>query len=345
MTYSTIDSRKQHWLDFYDLTSARRLVFVIRYDQGLPARPLPNPDRREERLEWIWRNYEHHLKRMEWLADDSLPCLDMLTGTEIFAEAFGCKIHRPDDNNPFALPCVNTPEEAQRLPMPSLDARPLAFVFEMADELARRAGPGAIFRLVDMQSPLDVAALIWEKTSFYTALLEYPEVVIGVAEKIKTLQFAFLDEWFRRYGREFIAHYPDYYLPHGATLSVDEIGAVSGKIFARYFLPDLNLFSQRYGGLGMHCCANARHQWARFKEIDHLRLLNINQRAETLREAYPYFADFVPQWHISQSSEPPDPRNWLKEIPAKAHVVLEMQAESREQAMKISADLQRLAGD
>ena len=129
----------------------------------------------------------------------------------------------------------------------------------MADELFRRAGPGTLFCLVDLQSPLDVAALIWEKNDFYAALLENSAAVTGLVEKVKKLQFTFLDEWFRRYGREFIAHYPDYYMPQGVTLSVDEIGSVSGMMFLKYFLPDLCQFSERDGGLGIHCCANPRH--------------------------------------------------------------------------------------
>ena len=216
----------------------------------------------------------------------------------------------------------------------------------MADELARRAGPGALFRMVDLQSPMDVAALIWDKTDFYAALLENPEAVTDLVEKVKTLQFNFLDEWFRRYGREFIAHFPEYYLPQGVTLSVDEIGAVSGKMFLKYFLPDLNQFSERYNGLGIHCCANARHQWEHFKKISGLRLLNIYNRADILREAYPFFADFVAQWHIEDEDTSPvplAPLGWLKEIPANAHFVLDVTADSREHALQLSEELSALA--
>jgi hypothetical protein len=166
---------------------------------------------------------------------------------------------------------------------------------------------------------------------------------MGLVEKVKALQFAFLDEWFRRYGQEFIAHYPDYYLPQGATLSVDEIGAVSGKMFLKYFLPDLIQFSERYGGLGMHCCANARHQWDHFKKIPGLRLLNINNQANILREAYPFFADFTCQWHYDQSPLPLDPLEWLKEIPSTVHVVLDVTAGSRQQASQVSEQIRALA--
>lgn len=336
---ASLQDRKQRWINFYDLANPRRLVVIVRYAPDLPPRPLPNPDLVEQRLEWIWRNYELNLERLSWLDDDSLPYLDMLTGTEIFAEAFGCRVQRPPDNNPFALPFVTTPAQADRLAVPSLDVPAVARVFAMADALQKRAGPGALFRMVDLQSPLDVAALIWEKTAFYTALVETPEAVAGLVEKITAFQFTFLDEWFRRYGREHVAHYPDYYMPSGVTLSVDEIGAISARMFRETCLPGLNQFSRRYGGLGMHCCAHARHQWPHFLDVTGLRLLNINQPEAVLREAYPFFAGFCAQWHYGWDPNPGNLDGWLASLPREGHVVVDITAASREEALQVCGRL------
>ena len=332
---SLIQTRKQRWLDFYDRSQPNRYIAIIRYAPELPPKPWPNPDVKRERLEWIWQNYEYHLRRMEWLDDDTIPCLDMITGTELFAEAFGCRVHRPENDMPFALPLVRSAVEAEKLVIPSLDAPPLALAFEMADELYRRAGPGVIFRMVDLQSPMDVAALIWEKESFYPALVESPEAVMALSEKVKTLQFAFLDEWFRRYSKEFVAHYPDYYMPQGVSMSVDEIGAVSQRMFVKFFLPELADLSHRYSGLGMHSCANNRHQWENFKKIPHLRLLNINQPEEILKEAYPFFADHVPQWHFGWGQEADGLVEWLAQLPPSARLVVDVTAQTQDQALTL----------
>ena len=233
---------------------------------------------------------------------------------------------------------IHNAAEAKALRVPSLDAPALRRVFEMADELTHRAGPGALVRLIDMQCPLDVAAMIWDKIDFYQALIKSPEIVSELVEKITTLQFTFLDEWYRRYGQGFIAHYPDYYMPKGVALSVDEIGAVSGK------MPHLNRFSERYGGLGIHCCANARHQWENIKKLTGLRLLNICNQRKMVREAYPFFADFVAQWNYDQSSIPLSALEWLKEIPLKAHIVFDISAGTKEEALKISEQMERFNG-
>jgi hypothetical protein len=333
-----VKQRQQRWEKFYDFEQPVRRMYLIRYAPELPPRPWPNPELRQERLEWIWQNYTYHLERMAWLEDDTIPCLDMLTGTELFAEAFGCRVYRPEKDMPFALPLVNSPVEAEKLKIPSLDAPPLRLAFEMADALLKRAGAVATFRMVDLQSPMDVAALIWEKKGFYMAMVEAPEAVRLLAEKVKILQCRFLDEWFRRYGKGCVAHYPDYYLPQGVSMSVDEIGVVSQKMFERFFLPELKDLSERCGGLGMHSCANNRHQWENFKKIPGLKLLNINQPEAALREAYTFFAGHVAQWHYGWDPLD-DPLGWLEQMPAEARVVVDVWAETKEAAIGLAERL------
>lgn len=347
-TADLLAQRQGRWLEFYRRQptaggAGRRFVFLIRYAPDLPTRPWPNPEQRAERLDWIWRNYEYHLARMEWLDDDSLPCLDMMTGTELFAEAFGCQVHRPADNNPFALPLIHSADEVAHLKIPTLDAPPLRLALEMAEELQRRAGSQALFRLVDIQSPMDIAALIWDKQSFYPALLETPEAVLELASKVKALLFAFLDEWFRRFGRQAVAHYPEYYLPQGVSVSEDEIGAVSTALFRQYFLPELVALSNHFGGLGIHCCANARHQWQALSEVPNLLLLNLNQPEPVIRQAYATFAGQVPQWHYGWDPGSA-PAGWAAQLPLQARVVIDVTAETRNQALAFSDTLRQLAG-
>jgi hypothetical protein len=95
-TTATVGARIDRWTRFLEGGGPSRL-FVIRYAPGLgvDGRPRPNPRENRARRDWMRRNYEWHLARTEWLDDDSLPCLDVFTGTEIFAEAFGCPVHRP----------------------------------------------------------------------------------------------------------------------------------------------------------------------------------------------------------------------------------------------------------
>ena len=271
----------------------------IQFYPGLGVRPWPRPENTEARIEWAWAKYQIQLDQLRKLDDDALPFFDMYSGTELFAEAFGCKVHLPDNDMPFALPLVRSAKEASRLSVPGLDAPPLKRVFHIARELRRRSDGQALFRLPDIQSPMDIAALVWEKTTFYTALLEEGEAVQELAAKIRSLLVAFLEQWFTEFGADFIAHYPDYYMPRGITLSEDEVGAVSGEVFLRHFLPELSLLSQHFGGMGMHCCANSFHQWENFKKVPGLRLININQPQAVTKKAYHFFAGHTAQLHIN----------------------------------------------
>jgi len=329
--------RKQRWLDFYAGRLLARHLFTIHYYPGLGDRPWPRDDQKAARIDWSWRKYAIQMEQLNWLEDDSLPFLDVYTGTELFARAFGCPVIYSQNDMPFARPLVFDHIEAERLKIPDLGDTPLMLLYDIADELLRRAGGVALLRMVDVQSPMDIAALIWEKASFFQAMIQYPEAVKALASKVRQLLETFLDEWFRRYGPAFIAHYPDYYMPDGITLSEDEVGSVSPGMFCEFFLPELAELSTRYGAIGMHCCANSRHQWANFKEIPGLRLLNLVQPPEETCVAYSYFATHTAQLHAYGGEGPA--WEWPEGYPRDARVVMDITAETRDQAMQISQRL------
>ena len=59
--------------------------------------------------------------------DGWVPYIDMCTGAEIFAEAFGCAVHRPSDNMPFALPRIHIAAEVAAIQVPELSHSSLAY--------------------------------------------------------------------------------------------------------------------------------------------------------------------------------------------------------------------------
>ncbi|MBD3183712.1 hypothetical protein GF312_15590 [Candidatus Poribacteria bacterium] len=338
----SIEGRKQRWRDFLSMNNVTRFVYHINYQPDNKPRPWPWPDNKDQRIEWSWERYQRHLDRTQWLNDDSIPYLDVYTGTEIFAEAFGCEIYRPEDNMPFALPMIHNAREVAGLKVPDLSVQPFAMLFEIADELRKRAGKDAIMRLVDIQSPMDIAALIWDKNDLYIAMIETPEAVKELSGKVTEFMINFLDEWFNRYNREFIAHYPVYYMPEGITLSEDEVGIINDEMFLEFFMPELKELSYRYGGIGVHCCADARHQWDNFSRIPELRLLNLVQPVNELKEAYNFFAHRVPQMH-SWFGEGPA-WTWPGQYPGNARVVMEVGASSKDEALNLADKLHKSCG-
>ncbi len=328
-----LEKRKAQWRQCFSMQGESKRLYLVHWQDNSLTRPQPHPDQYDLRLEWAVAKYESLVNQMEWLDDHKLPFLDVFTGTEIFAEAFGCSVHRSAENMPFALPCVHSAAEAAKLRVPDVAATPLADLFNLADRLRERTDNQALVRLPDIQSPIDIAALIWDKNDFYPAMLTAPEAVLELTGKVQELLTAFLDEWFARYGTEYIAHFPDYFMDSGMTLSEDEIGALSSEMFRQFSLPNLEALSARYGGLGIHCCANAQHQWELLQQIPDLRLLNLVQPPEVLLEAYEFFADTVVQMHAWAGDG--DPRTWVQNLPARARVVLQAEAETKDEAKRL----------
>jgi hypothetical protein len=204
----------------------------------------------------------------------------------------------------------------------------------MADKIKERCGNDVLLNMVDPQTPMDIAALIWDKNYFFAAMIEEPEAVRELAEKVSVLFFAFFDEWFSRYGKEFIAHDPDYYMPLGMDVSEDEIGAVSPELFDEFFLPELQRISLRYGGLCMHSCANSRHQWDGFKKIPDFKMFNITHPYdnEFIAEAIEYLAGHV-------GICPSMPAEWYPKLSRDAWVHLDFWVNTEDEIKALSEKL------
>ena len=194
----------------------------------------------------------------------------------MFAAAFGCPIHVYEEGSSCALPCVTTAEEADRLPEPSLDAPPLRSIFGAAEMLRARLGPEVPIGVPDIQSPFDIAALVWRKQDLFVALHENPQAVQRLVAKCHRLLAGFLAEYRRCFAPVNLAHVACCWAPPelGCWLSEDEAGSLSAAMFERFCLPTLADLSTAFGGLFMHCCANADHQYANFLKIPNLRGLN-----------------------------------------------------------------------
>jgi hypothetical protein len=339
-TAKRIGARTARWERFMRLDGKRAFMHVVDCAEGVPERPWPTPANRAARVDWSVRRYEQRMDALGSLEDDTVPFLEPYTGTEIFAAALGCDVAYPPDNMPFARPLISEASELDRVRVPALSSSPLAELFGIADELRRRAGTEAPMRLIDVQSPMDIAALVWDKNTFYTALLETPEAVRELAGRAKRLLTEFLDLWFGRYGRGYVAHYPQYWMQGGLTLSEDEVGSVSPRLFRELFLPELSELSARYGGLGVHCCANARHQWDGFTAIPGLRLLNVNQPRPVCDAALAFFAGTCAQMPVTDPEW--DLERGPGQFPEGAHVVLTSTVKTHAEALRRADTFNRL---
>jgi len=222
--------------------------------------------------------YQARVKSLETFQDDAVPYVSPYTNTGLFAAAFGCPIHVYEGmaTNAAARPIVRTAAEADRLAEPSLDAPALWRVFELARLLRRELGPDVPIGVPDIQSPFDIAALIWNKEDFYLAVIDEPAAVKRLVDKCGELLVKFIVRFAREFGEVNFCHCPYAWAPPrlGCWLSEDEVGCVSPRMFDEFCMPWLVDLSRTFGGLFMHCCANADPHYRSFGRIPDLRGLN-----------------------------------------------------------------------
>lgn len=335
----SITERKQRWLDAVGDNNQKGVLCRIYYEPDILERPDFWPDKIDERLQWSRVSYEKMLERCEWLDDDTVPHLQISTGTEIFAEAFGSQVHRAPGEMPFALPAARSAVEAMDLSNPDIHNSSLSVLFEIADQLRAEFGTDTVVQLPDIQSPMDIAALIVDKNQFYIDMITDPESVKAISARVRTVLVAFLDEWFKRYGTGYIAHYPGYYMEGGMTLSEDEIGAINQEMMEEFFLPELLELTHHFGGIGIHCCADARHHWEAIREIPGLRVLNLVQPAELVEEAYDFFGHRCLHYHQPQHGR--KSLTWAERQPPPSQFrsVVEATAKTKDDALRLAEEM------
>lgn len=228
---------------------------------------------------WVAEDYRRQVELVEAIGHDGVPTARLLTGTEIFAQAFGCPVHQYEDSNPCALPRVANAAEADAIALPSLwDCPGLVRVFELGKAVQAELGLEAVLGPCDMQTGFDIAAQIWEKTDFLCAL-----ATPGERDAVKRLvgicaEFYrnFLAELRREFPTMSPCHCPSAWAPPelGPWTSNDECGILSTEMFEEFALPELIELSRTFGSLGMHCCAAAEHQFPSFNKIPNFYAFN-----------------------------------------------------------------------
>ncbi len=256
-----------------------------------PARTLVHGTL-EDRAQHGKRMLEMDIESLAVIGDDRVPMLHCWSGTDVLAAAYGSEVYRPDNDMPFAMPVVATGAEADRLEEPDILAGPLGDMFALGDRLVELCGPGYPVRISDVQSPFDVAALVWEKSAFFVALVEEPEAVHRLLRKITNTVIAFVSAFKARYDDVCLVHWPELWMPPewGICLSEDDIGSISKSFFEEFCLPYLQEIAEVFGGMSIHSCAAGEHQWPRLGTLPGIRYLNFSHPATSLQASIDQFS-------------------------------------------------------
>ncbi|MBS3733529.1 MAG: hypothetical protein KGY99_01225 [Phycisphaerae bacterium] len=226
---------------------------------------------------WAAETYHNWVTVSDAIDDDAVPLVRPGTGTHIYAVAMGATPHFYEDNNPYATPCVANADEADALPEPELEnCRPLMRIIELAAALRKELGDDVPLGPPDMQTGFDTACILWDKTDLLCVMVQNPEAVQRLAGKCSRLLKSFIAAYRREFPDACFGHCPTTWVPpgYGPWVSNDECGVMSPEMFEQFCLPELIDLSETFGGLGMHCCADAQHQFELFRRIPNFYAFN-----------------------------------------------------------------------
>lgn len=217
-------------------------------------------------------NYRRAEAMHQATQDDGIPTAKLSTGTHLYAAAFGCDVHVYDDSPACALPMVATGEQSDQLAIPDIWKTPNLYrVFELGDALRKELGSDVFFGPPDVQTGFDTAALVWQKESLLIAMMDPQEkaAVKRLVDKCALLFKTMLQELRKEFPNLNPCHCPGTWTPPemGPWMSNDECGIMSTAMFEEFCLPEMVDLAETFGGIGMHCCADAEHQFESFKKI------------------------------------------------------------------------------
>lgn len=248
----------------------------------------------KEWVPFVVENYRRQSAMLNRLQDDSVPVASLTTGTHLFAQAFGCNVHSYIDNNPCALPLVNNAAEADQLEMPDIwKTECIQRVFELGQLVLKELGPETALGPCDLQSGFDIACLVWNKEDLLCSTALDPDAVKRLSRKCAQTLKTFLTEFRREFPTLSPCNCPGccWTPPElGPWLANDECGTMNGEMFEEFCLPELIELSEAFGGLGMHCCADAEHQFPHFNKIPNFYGFN---RVEAKRGYMPLLEHFT----------------------------------------------------
>jgi hypothetical protein len=250
--------------------------------------------------EWVPKYaecYRRDVALAELPGNDNVPLVKLSTGTQIYAAAFGCPVHTYADNPPCALPRVRTADEADKLSVPDIwKTRGLYRIFELGYALQKELGKDIYLGPCDMQTGFDTASLVWNKEDFFYAMADDDEkpAVKRLIDKCAALYKDVLLALRREFPRMSPCHCPEAWCPPelGPWMSNDECGAMSVAMFEEFCLPEMIDLAETFGGIGMHCCADAEHQFASFRKIPNFYAFN---RVSAKRGYMPLISSFAGQ--------------------------------------------------
>jgi len=220
---------------------------------------------------------------------DYVPYLDPFEGVTIMAEAFGCQVEYPRDNDPaVAKPIISRPEDVYDIKRPEIDNPVFQRVFGTLEHWQKKTGGMIPLGNTDPQSPLDVASLIWKTDDFLMACYTNKKEVHYLMD---LLTESFIEFYSAQHDVIKNSAYPVHAFPlvdsnDGIAVSDDQVVLMTPDLYREFGIPSLEKISEAFGGIYYHSCGD----WGPFMDdvlaIKGLRAINGHMSPKELKPEY-----------------------------------------------------------
>jgi hypothetical protein len=203
------------------------------------------------------------MREQQNLVDDfSIPHLKPGIGLGAIAAAFGCGWRPAEDADAWIKPLItqDNPQDVYQLEMPDpkTSGRNPSFFERVAYFEEHSALP---LEACNIPSPLTVASMIWDYSSFAMALLEAPREVHHLLELITDYTITFLKQQVAEIGNLWSLSHMNWYIPldYGLRVSDDVLAILSPNQYQEFGVAYNNRLSREFGGIVVHSCGNIVH--------------------------------------------------------------------------------------
>jgi len=197
-------------------------------------------------------------------------------GTILFPLALGCPSVRTSQGNEWIDPILHGPEDAEKLIAPDIYQGRSGQVLNGLKALLAE-DPHTTVVLHDIQSPLQVAELMWDQ-SFYISLVDAPEAMHCLLKKITAFIIAFVQEFKRLAGDRLNASaWPGIWSdPTGVMVADDTMSLLSPAMHLEFSVPYLNQLAAACGPLIYHSCTWRKQYYDNIRAIGPVKSYNWN---------------------------------------------------------------------
>jgi len=191
--------------------------------------------------------------------------------------AFGCPPVDIGDGKQWIKPLITNAAQVCDLVIPDPRDGQTGKMIRRTAELARTLPPGDRVRNPDIQSPLGIAELMWDQ-SFYLALVESPEAVHELLDKITKFQIDYIQAIQQAAGDRYNpCGFPLVWCSGTGTMVADDtMSLISPVMHAEFSLPYVNRIATAVGPLYYHSCTWRAPYFDNLRQLKHVRAINWN---------------------------------------------------------------------